>query len=76
MALNRVEESRSILQQAVAAKADNLFIHESLYELAFLNGDADEMQRQVTWAAGKPSEYSLLISMARRCRCTRANAES
>jgi eukaryotic-like serine/threonine-protein kinase len=64
MALNRVEESRSILQQAVAAKADNLFIHETLYELAFLNGDADGMQRQVTWAAGKPSEYLLLISMA------------
>ncbi|HEY6304114.1 MAG TPA: protein kinase [Terriglobales bacterium] len=64
MALNRVEESRSILQQAVAAKADNLFIHESLYELAFLNGDADGMQGQVTWAAGKPSEYLLLISMA------------
>ena len=64
MALNRVEESRSILQQAVAAKADNLFIHASLYELAFLNGDADGMQRQVTWSAGKPSEYLLLISMA------------
>ncbi len=64
MALNRVEESRSILQQAVDAKADNLFIHESLYELAFLNGDGDGMQRQVTWSAGKPSEYLLLISMA------------
>jgi len=64
MALNRVEESRSMLQQAVAAKADNLFIHASLYELAFLNGDADGMQQQVTWAAGKPSEYLLLISMA------------
>jgi serine/threonine protein kinase/tetratricopeptide (TPR) repeat protein len=64
MALNRVEESRSILQQAVDAKADNLFIHESFYELAFLNGDADGMQRQVIWSAGKPSEYLLLISMA------------
>jgi serine/threonine protein kinase/tetratricopeptide (TPR) repeat protein len=64
MALNRLEESRSILQQAVDAKADNLFIHESLYQLAFLNGDADGMQRQVTWSAGKPSEYLLLNSMA------------
>jgi eukaryotic-like serine/threonine-protein kinase len=64
MALNRVGESRSILQQAVDAKADNLFIHESFYELAFLNGDADGMQRQVIWSAGKPSEYLLLISTA------------
>jgi eukaryotic-like serine/threonine-protein kinase len=64
MALNRLEESRSILQQAVDAKADNLFIHESLYQLAFLNGDTDGMQRQVSWASGKPSEYLLLNSMA------------
>ena len=64
MALNRLEEARSVLQRAVDAKADNLFIHESFYELAFLNGDADGMQRQVAWAAGKPSEYFLLISMA------------
>jgi tetratricopeptide (TPR) repeat protein len=64
MALNRLEESRSVLQQAVDAKADNLFIHESLYQLAFLNGDAEGMQRQVSWASGKPSEYLLFISMA------------
>jgi serine/threonine protein kinase/tetratricopeptide (TPR) repeat protein len=64
MALNRLEEARSILQQAVEAKADNLFIHDSFYQLAFLNNDADGMQRQVTWASGKPSEYLLLISMA------------
>ncbi len=64
MALNRLEESRSVLQQAIDAKADNLFIHDSLYELAFLNGDAEGMQREVTWASGKPSEYLLLISMA------------
>ena len=64
MALNRLEEARSIFQQAVEAKADNLFIHDSLYQLAFLNNDADGMQRQVTWASGKPSEYLLLISMS------------
>jgi len=60
MALNRLEEARSVLQRAVDAKADNLFIHQQLYELAFLNGDADGMQRQVKWSEGKPSEYLLL----------------
>jgi tetratricopeptide (TPR) repeat protein len=35
-----------------------------LYQLAFLNGDTNGMQRQVTWSAGKPSEYLLLNSMA------------
>jgi serine/threonine protein kinase/tetratricopeptide (TPR) repeat protein len=57
MGLNRFEESRSVLQREVDAKADNLFAHRNLYELAFLAGDADEMQRQLQWAAGKPSEF-------------------
>jgi tetratricopeptide (TPR) repeat protein len=60
MGLNRFEESRSVLQREVDAKADNLFAHRNLYELAFLAGDADEMQRQLQWAAGKPSEPLLL----------------
>ncbi len=60
MALNRPEEARSILQRAINAKADNLFVHQQLYQLAFLNGDIDGMQRQLKWSEGKPSEYLLL----------------
>ena len=62
--LNRLEEARVILQRAVDAKADNLFIHDSMYQLAFLNGDADGMQREIKWAEGKPSEYLLLLDSA------------
>ena len=64
MALNRFEEARSMLQRAVAAKADNLFVHQYLYQLAFLNDDAEEMQRQLKWAEGKPSEYIMLNESA------------
>lgn len=60
MALNRTEEARSILQRAVDAKADNLFVHQALYEVAFLNGGSEEMQRQVKLSEGKPGEYLLL----------------
>src|ERR1700676_2794185 len=60
MALHRLEEARSILQKAIDAKADNLFVHQQLYQLAFLNGDADGMQRQMKWSEGRPSEYLLL----------------
>jgi serine/threonine protein kinase/tetratricopeptide (TPR) repeat protein len=60
MATNRLEEARSVLQRAVDAKADNLFVHQLLYDLAFMNGDADGMQREMKWAEGKPSEYLLL----------------
>jgi eukaryotic-like serine/threonine-protein kinase len=60
MALGRLEEARSLLRRAVDSKADNLFVHQTLYELAFLDGDADGMQRQLQWSEGKPSEYLLL----------------
>jgi eukaryotic-like serine/threonine-protein kinase len=61
MALNRLEEARSILQRAVDVKADNLFVHQLLYDLGFLNGDANGMQRQLKSSEGKPGEYLLLI---------------
>jgi len=63
-ALNRLEEARATLQRAVEMKADNLFIHQQQYELAFLTGDNDGMQRQMKWAEGKPSEYLLLNEAA------------
>jgi eukaryotic-like serine/threonine-protein kinase len=63
-ALNRVEEAHAILQQAIDAKADNLFVHDLLVSLAFLNNDNDGMQRQLKWGEGKPSEYLLLIDAA------------
>jgi eukaryotic-like serine/threonine-protein kinase len=64
MALNRFEEARATLQRAVDAKADNLFIHQSLFDLAFLNNDADGMKREMKWAERKPSEYLLLEEAA------------
>jgi eukaryotic-like serine/threonine-protein kinase len=64
MALNRLEEARATLQRAVDMKADNLFIHQQQYDLAFLSGDNDGMQRQMKWAEGKPSEYLLLNEAA------------
>ena len=64
IALNRLEEARSTLQRAVDAKADNLFIHQQLYQLAYLTNDADGMQREMKWAEGKPSEYLLLVEAA------------
>jgi eukaryotic-like serine/threonine-protein kinase len=64
LAMNRPEESRVSLQRAVDAKADNLFVHSHLYQLAFFNSDADGMQAQLKWAEGKPSEYFLLKDAA------------
>jgi serine/threonine protein kinase/tetratricopeptide (TPR) repeat protein len=60
LALNRMEEARSVLQHAVDAKADNLFVHQLFYDLACMNGDADAMQAQLKSSEGKPGEYLLL----------------
>jgi eukaryotic-like serine/threonine-protein kinase len=60
MAMNRLEEARAVLQQSVDMKADNYFVHALLFDAAFLNDDADGMQREVKWAEGKPSEYYML----------------
>ena len=64
LALNRLEEARSVLQRAVDAKADNLFIHQGLYALAWLTGDEAGLQHEMKWAEGKPSEYLLLNDAA------------
>ena len=60
IALNRLEEARSTLQRAMDAKADNLFVHQTIFQLAFLNGDTAGMQRELKWSQGKSSEYLLL----------------
>ena len=64
MSLNRLEESRTILQRAIEKRADNLFVHQNLYDLAFLNGDKDVMERELKWAAGKADEFLLLNEAA------------
>src|SRR5580658_1890762 len=61
-ALNRLEEAKTAYQRAKARNLDNPFLHWNLYGIAFLQKDAAEMQRQATWAAGKPQGENLLLS--------------
>jgi tetratricopeptide (TPR) repeat protein/tRNA A-37 threonylcarbamoyl transferase component Bud32 len=53
-ALNQLEEAKKMYQQAVAHKMDASAVHNNEYGIAFLEGDAAEMERQVAWGAGKP----------------------
>ena len=62
--MNKLAEAQAVAQRAIDEKADNLFVHQFLFEMAFLNGDAAGMQREVQWAQGKPSEYLLLTEQA------------
>ena len=55
--LNRFDEARNVCKQALAQKLDSTSIRERLYTVAFVTGDAQAMQEQVTWANGRTDEY-------------------
>jgi len=63
LALNRVDDAKKVLDQAQALNLEGAFLHQLIYALAFLRGDAAEMERQVAWAAGKPGDEDVMLSM-------------
>ncbi len=62
MDLNRLDDAKVLLQQAQANKFDGFVLRGDLYALAFLRGDAAEMEQQVAWAAGRPGEEDAMLS--------------
>jgi len=61
--LNRLVDAKKILEQAQALKLDNEWLHEQSYNLAFMNRDQEEMDRQVAWATGRPGDEAELLSI-------------
>jgi serine/threonine protein kinase/tetratricopeptide (TPR) repeat protein len=61
-ALNRLDAAKKAIEQAQAHQLDGGFLHEVIYELAFLQSDTEEMGRQVRWASGKPGDEDALLS--------------
>jgi tetratricopeptide (TPR) repeat protein len=62
IALNQPGDAKKAIEQAQGRKLDSDLLHQTIYQLAFLKGDAAEMERQVAWAAGKPGSEDLLLS--------------
>ncbi|MGP0099898.1 MAG: protein kinase domain-containing protein [Terriglobales bacterium] len=60
MSLDRLEEAKSTIDQALAHKLDGEALRGDMYELAFLRGDSAQMEQQLAWIAGKPEEATLL----------------
>ena len=63
LCLNRLEEAKATFDQAFAHNSDSGSLRQSIYYLAFLRGDAAQMEQQVAWAAGKPGDEDALLSM-------------
>ena len=61
--LNRLEEAKATFDQALAHKLDSGFLRQYIYFLAFLRGDAAQMEQQLAWGAGKPGDEDVLLSM-------------
>jgi predicted Zn-dependent protease len=55
--LNRYVEARDVFVQALEQQIERTEFHAMLYQIAFIEGDAAGMQRQLDWARGKPDEY-------------------
>jgi tetratricopeptide (TPR) repeat protein len=62
IALNRLDEAKAILDQALAHKLEGGVLRVWMYNLAFARGDSAGMERQVAWAAGKPRDEDFLAA--------------
>ena len=62
MNLNRLAEAKAVFDQALARKLDGVLLRVSIYQLAFVQGDFAEMERQVAWGAGRLGEEDVLLS--------------
>ncbi|HEY2972256.1 MAG TPA: protein kinase [Pyrinomonadaceae bacterium] len=56
--LNRFDEAKEIIRKALSQNLENLTMHQNLYRMAFLQGDAAAMKQEVDWVSGKPEEYA------------------
>src|SRR5580704_8389394 len=60
--LNQLEEAKAIYKQAVDKKFDSITVHSQRFQIAYLEGDTQEMERQAAWAAGNPEESTILLA--------------
>jgi len=62
MNLSRYQDAKAVFERALALGMDGGSLRWMIYYLAFLQGDAREMERQLTWAVGKPGDEDTLLS--------------
>ena len=63
IALNRIDEAKSVFDDALAHKLEDANLRQGIYVLGFEQNDADMMQQQMTWATGKSGLEDSFLSM-------------
>ncbi|MGB8060975.1 MAG: protein kinase [Candidatus Sulfotelmatobacter sp.] len=62
MNLNRFDDAKKILEEAQTKKLDGLVLRIDDYDLAFLQGNTAEMEKDTDWGAGRPGEEDVMLS--------------
>jgi tetratricopeptide (TPR) repeat protein len=62
LSLNRLQEARATAEEAQTKKFDSGYLHNYLYNLAFLENDAAGMSQEVAWAASEPGVEDILLA--------------
>ena len=62
IALNRLDDAKAAYRQAMSRNLDGPFLRDDMYAIAFLEGDSEEMKRQLVQASGKPGMEDLLLT--------------
>src|SRR6266850_897896 len=63
--LDRFDEAREVIRQGTDRGLDPNGFYKRLYLIAFLEGDARSMERQLEWFTGRPDEYQMRELQAR-----------
>jgi eukaryotic-like serine/threonine-protein kinase len=63
LALQRFDDARQTAQQGQARNLDDLILHNGLYALAFLRGDAGAMAEQQQWLVAQPAYENWGLSL-------------
>lgn len=63
IALLRLDEAQTTLNQAFARHLEDPSLHADLYALAFLRDDATGMEREMSWSVGKPGGEDTMLAL-------------
>jgi len=61
--LYRLGDAKTTYERALARNLESPKLHYYRYGVAFLEGDAAEMERQSAWSAGRPGSDDILLSL-------------
>ncbi len=59
------EESKKICEEAIANGLENIYFHNCLYQIAFVENDETAMAKALSWMKGQPDEYMSLDLQAK-----------